>query len=246
MDLFYIVKNVGHDLRLSLMSIRKFASNLGRVVIACKEQPPDVGVDVDWINIDTTPFGTGYRSGFRNTMTVVPNAIEKSGLGEFLIMNDDFIAIRPVDLDKWPFYIGKPKLGKGYWRRMNRRTVDVLKDNGLPVYRTNFHMPGWCDAKNAAEARGIIEKWQHNNATSDPISIRSVLHALYIRDRPDTVITSIKRDPLFKNKRMQDMEESEVEAAVANMPSFIAFTRNLPAFKGLKSYLDRTVGIAEL
>lgn len=138
MDLLYIVSHSNwndNELRYSLRSIEKYASNVGRVFV-CGDIPTWLSDEVVKI-----PCNNPYPRKAKNILYKVMYAIDHSDIGnEFLMSSDDIFHIRPIDLDNYPHYWKNGDIISVPEELKNKRigkiidcTVSILKRFGYPL-----------------------------------------------------------------------------------------------------------------
>ena len=167
MDIVYVIgtksKYNNIELRMSLRSIEKYGSNIGKVII--------VGSPPEWLSDETIKVNVEDRYVYKHSNILM--CIEKVvdlGLveGDFLYSSDDHFYCREVDFDSYPCFI------KGELRKEDVNGID-------PYY--NYHKSLY-DTRKLCEKHGFqtMNYSQHCNThmNADVIRrIRNVIHESY-------------------------------------------------------------------
>lgn len=97
MDILYVIKSeiLNEDLRYSLRALDQFVTGFDRVFVAGFKPLYVKGVS----HVPTRQFKTKYQNVLNNILTAVKTTDISD---DFVLMNDDFIALRPIDLSKDP------------------------------------------------------------------------------------------------------------------------------------------------
>lgn len=152
MDVLYVLgRGSQHDnieLRYSLRSIEKYASNLGRVVI--------VGYPPEWIDtslVECLKVEDKYSYKHPNILRCIEAAaLQNLVRGEFLYSSDDHFYIKHVDFNNYPYYKKSDHLRSTVqiWDRYRKyhmslkQTGDLLRKHGFPdanyAQHANTHM----------------------------------------------------------------------------------------------------------
>jgi len=163
MDILYIV---GRDpdsselLRLSLRSVARFASGVGRVVVAGR---PPAWLAPEVSRVETREIGRGK---FRRIAECCLAAITAGAVrGEFLLCHDDHFLCEPADLGSWPFLwrgCDLPERGarrtfrNAKYRESMEDTRERLIAARLPFRDCGEHCPQRMDAADAPRVREIF------------------------------------------------------------------------------------------
>ena len=148
MDLVYIVKesDKNEDLRYSLRSVAKFLPN-NKVWI--------VGYKPSWVrNVEYLPVKQNNGSKWKNSIKNIEAACKCKEISEeFVLMNDDFFAIKPIkdlkksiDLSVGTLDVSIKKyshMPKSNWNSAFQYVYDLLKDLNIeePYYDYEVHAP---------------------------------------------------------------------------------------------------------
>lgn len=146
MDLVYIVKKseVNNELRYSLRSIAKFIPNANIWIVGYK---PTWVKNVNYLPTEQT--GDKWKNSIHNIIA----ACECPDISEdFILMNDDFFAIRPIDnleksidvsLGLLSDSIVKHEKKSSNWHKAFKFVDELLKDLNVqgPYYDYETHMP---------------------------------------------------------------------------------------------------------
>lgn len=132
MDVLYVVKGDSPDLRYSLRSVAKFASNVDRVVVAGTDLPKWLSDEAVRVEVPSP-----YDRKQKNILFAVLEAMRRKAVeGPCLYSSDDHYLLAPVDFDAYPWFArpegyGLPKLPNAY--RMSVCVAGaLLRANGLP------------------------------------------------------------------------------------------------------------------
>lgn len=169
-DIIYSVgPDSGHgnrELAWSLASLKRYAKNLGRVVVA--------GYPPDWLPdwAERFPFERiPDHSNYYNLFECVMAAIDAGAVcGEFLYSSDDHFLSMPFDCDAVPFWrrqsnpvirslpearaAGRPC---NNFDKMMAQTREVLLANGYGIVRCNVHKMTRIRCDEAVEARRLAD-----------------------------------------------------------------------------------------
>lgn len=103
MDILYILGGGSTrnnlELRMSLRSIAKYGTNIGKVIIA--------GSIPQWLTDDIikVPLKDRYSYKHQNILHCIETVIDLGVVnGDFLYSSDDHFYVKPVDFDNYPFY----------------------------------------------------------------------------------------------------------------------------------------------
>ena len=179
MDLVYIVRegddNV--DLRYSLRSIEKFVP-YNKIWI--------VGYKPKWVqNVEYLPIKQDCGSKWKNSIKNIEAACKCKDISEdFILMNDDFFAIKPIEnleesvnINLGNLDIGIKKFGtiKSNWGRGFNYLKDLLEDLNIskPYYNFESHTPMIINKKKYLEVMSL-PKVQEFMKTSKVLHKRSL------------------------------------------------------------------------
>ena len=164
MDILYVLKReiLNDDLRWSLRSVEKYLTGYDRIFVAGFKPRYVQGVT----HVPVIQVGTKYQNVLGNIRT----AVEKTDISEdFVLMNDDFIALRPIDLNKDKLnYIGGDldakcdevaKQRRSPWRSGFPVARDLLRKicKHKKLYNFAVHTPYILNRKNLLEMLEIPE-----------------------------------------------------------------------------------------
>ena len=103
MDILYILGSGSQkdnlELRMSLRSIAKYGTNIGKVIVA--------GSPAKWLsdNIVKVPIEDRYSYKHQNILHCIETCIDKGIVeGEFLYSSDDHFYVKPVDFNNYPYF----------------------------------------------------------------------------------------------------------------------------------------------
>ena len=192
-DVVYIVgggaKNQDdRPLRWSLRSLAKFATGLGRVIVA--GQPPA------WLSDAVVKVPCDVSSGGKhwNILNGVENAVRKAGLdGPFLYSSDDHYLAKPFNLAEWPrFYKGMLQSVSSYvaengktpdaWKASCCATYEMLKSEGFPFRDVSHHFNTWLDARDLDTVLALARR--HARETPFGFEVTSMFNAAFEKRCP--------------------------------------------------------------
>lgn len=164
MDILYVIKSeiLNEDLRWSLRSVEKYVSGFDRIFIAGFKPPFSIGMT----HVPVVQLGTKYQ----NVLGNITQAVKTTDISEdFVLMNDDFIAIKPIDLtkDKLNYIAGDldekceevAQLRQSPWRRGFPVARDLLRKicKHKKLYNYAVHTPYIINKKKFLEMLEIPE-----------------------------------------------------------------------------------------
>ena len=183
MDLVYIVKKAAYnfDLLYSLRSVDEFVTGFDRVFIAGYKPHYVSGIR----SIPTKQNGTKWRNALENVIAACKSPLVSD---DFVLMNDDFFAIKPVDISECKFSRGsltdkvkrileKPK--RSLWEQGHVDVLDLLQQ--LKVRRRgdySLHVPMILN-KQKFLAMVNLPEVQEFLATGKPLMFRTLYGNLY-------------------------------------------------------------------
>lgn len=135
MDVLYVVRGDRPELRYSLRSMERNASNVGRVVVAGTDLPGWLSDEVERVEVPS-PFDRKQK----NILFAVLSAMGRGAVrGPALYSSDDHYHLAPVDFDAYPWFARPcgytlPELPTAY-RMSVFMTGPMLLANGLPHAR---------------------------------------------------------------------------------------------------------------
>lgn len=135
MDVLYVVRGDRPELRFSLRSMERNASNVGRVVVAGTDLPGWLSDEVERVEVPS-PFARKQK----NILLAVLTAMDRGAVrGPALYSSDDHYHLAPVDFDAYPWYARpfgykRPELPTAYAMSVFR-TGERLRSRGLPCGR---------------------------------------------------------------------------------------------------------------
>ena len=164
MDILYILgagsRKDNLELRMSLRSISKYGSNIGRVIVA--------GAPPKWLSDDVVQMTVGDPYGYKhqNILHCIEQVID-AGLvkGEFLYSSDDHFYVKPVDFDNYPYFY-KSELRRSVNRTDNfyqyhkslYDTRKLCEKYGLPTGNYSQHCNTHMHTEVFKCCRGIIHE----------------------------------------------------------------------------------------
>ena len=138
-DVLYVVRGDSEELRFSLRSLAKYASNVGRIVVAGTDLPKWLSDEVVRLEVPSP-----YDRKQKNILFAVLSAMRAGLLPKpALYSSDDHYLTAPMDFDAYPWFVrprGLPLTGGGAFQASIIGTADMLMRNGLPYpYRYDGH-----------------------------------------------------------------------------------------------------------
>lgn len=145
MDILYILgsgsKKDNLELRMSLRSISKYGTNVGRVIVA--------GTPPKWLSkeVEQVEVRDKYSYKHQNILNCIESVIDQGIVeGEFLYSSDDHFYVRPVDFDKYPYFF-KCELRRSVnrtdpfyqYHKSLYDTYRLCKKHGLPTDNYSQH-----------------------------------------------------------------------------------------------------------
>ena len=215
MKILYVVgrgsKHDNIELRWSLRSIAKYASNVTGVVVA--GYPPDwLSDEVVKIHVPDDPKA-GYKHV--NIMNAILAAIDAKAVeGEFLYSSDDHFLCGPCDFDRYPVLVShKADLDKtdkdmdgaersrrnNLYTRSMLRTGELLRRAGLPTVDWSQHAFTYMNTEDAPAVRQLLDTFGDQ---ADPSGLGF---------EPTCVFMAIRsmRGPVKFVRRSQDLKWTE-------------------------------------
>lgn len=202
MDLVYIVRNgdENNELLYSLRSVQKFVPSFNNIVI--------VGYKPEWINNDNIIYIPTHqrriKSSWENARNNFLTACKSSLISDdFILMNDDFIATRPIR--NWNESLSKVKNSIKQqikeWEELNIKSrytdafvslADFLKDNyGIKTpMNYELHIPMVINKKKALElfSKPEVQEFIDNNY----VSLYRSLYGNYYNIEYNAIINDVK------------------------------------------------------
>lgn len=145
MDILYVIgrgsKKDNLELRMSLRSIARFGSNIGKVIV--------VGVPPKWLSADVSTLVVEDKYSYKhsNILLCIESAVD-AGLvsGDFLYSSDDHFYCREVDFAHYPYYYKCPLRDKvsrcDPWYKYHKSLYDtriLCEKHNLPVGNYSQH-----------------------------------------------------------------------------------------------------------
>lgn len=148
MDVLYVVKGDSPDLRYSLRSVARFASNVGKMVVAGTDLPSWLSDEVVRVDVPSP-----YDRKQKNILFAILEAMRRGAVtGHCLYSSDDHYLLAPYDFDRFPWFARPSGYGipvqPNPYRMSVYHTGVLLKTNGLPhVHRVDGHWNTHLDAR---------------------------------------------------------------------------------------------------
>ena len=165
MDILYILgrgsKHDNIELRMSLRSISRYGSGIGRVIVA--------GYPCDWLSdsVLKVPIEDKYGRKHLNLMNCLLKVVDLGLVdGEFLYSSDDHFYIKPTAFDSYPYYTKGVSLRNkaikgtrhyGYHLSLVQTRL-LLEKYGLPVTNYEQHCNTHMHAKVFNNFRTLVEE----------------------------------------------------------------------------------------
>ena len=145
MDIVYVIgkgsKKDNLELRMSLRSIDKYGTNVGRVIV--------VGAPPSWLSkeVEQLQVADKYPYKHSNILNCIEAVVdEKLVKGDFLYSSDDHFYVKNTDFEKYPYYI-KGDLRKAvdpndFFYKYHKSLVDTRElciRHGLPTKNYSQH-----------------------------------------------------------------------------------------------------------
>lgn len=147
-DVLYVVRGDRPGFRYSLRSLAKFASNVGRVVVAGTDLPAWLSDEVERVEVPSP-----YDRKQKNILFAILETLRRGAVGRCLYSSDDHFMTAPTDLDAYPAFVrpyGYPPLpppGANAFHMSIYDTGRLLASFGLPCdLRMDGHWNTWIDA----------------------------------------------------------------------------------------------------
>lgn len=165
MDILYIVgtgsRHDNLELRMSLRSICKHGTGIGRVIVA--------GYPCSWLSdqVVRIPIENKYGRKHLNLMHCIQQVVERGLItGEFLYSSDDHFYTKPTDFAHYPYYAKSLKLRQkavkgernyGYHLSLVE-TKNLLEKHRLPTYNFEQHCNTHMHAKVVKDFKKLIDE----------------------------------------------------------------------------------------
>lgn len=235
MDLVYIVKESeqNEDLRYSLRSVAKFLPN-NKVWI--------VGYKPSWVqNVGYIPVQQNCGSKWKNSIKNIEAACNCDEISEdFVLMNDDFFAIKPIEdleksveiclgpLDK---SIQKHQLSVGTWHKAFKHVNDLLNSIGVkkPYYDYESHTPLKINRYKMLEVLNLpqVKKFEK----SGKVLHKRTLYKNYCQDKCRVIKSDVKLTSL--------RDDTKTKMQVCDWLSVFDNQVGSPSFKDLNNLLHK-------
>ena len=169
MDVLYVVKGDSPDFRYSLRSVAKFASNVGRLVVAGTDIPSWLSDDVVRVEVPS-PFDRKQK----NILFAILEAMRRGAVtGHCLYSSDDHYLLAPYDFDRFPWFArptgyGMPSSPNPY--RMSVCVAGVLLyANRLPCeHRLDGHWNTHLDARDLPLVERLVSGYETTRWGCEP------------------------------------------------------------------------------
>lgn len=144
MDIVYVLKNDNNyeDLRNSLRSLERYGENYDRVFIIGGR--PDF---LDYSKIIHFDFVDDYEVAEYNVFKKLVYISQNTDISEdFILFNDDFYLLKPINLNTIPYYFKRNEIATVYsstntFNDMAMITRDFLLKNNKRIYDFKVHYP---------------------------------------------------------------------------------------------------------
>lgn len=163
-DVLYVVRGDRPGFRHSLRSLAKFASNVGRVVVAGTDLPAWLSDEVVRVEVPSP-----YDRKQKNVMYAVFEAMRRGAVGRCLYSSDDHFMTAPTDLDAYPVFVrpyGYPPLpppGANAFHMSIYDTGRLLASFGLPCdLRMDGHWNTWIDAADLGAVESVTRGYERS------------------------------------------------------------------------------------
>lgn len=161
MDILYVVKGDSLALRYSLRSVERFASNVGRVVVAGTWLPV-------WLrNVETVEVPSPHDHKQKNILHAILETMRRGVVdGPCLYSSDDHFLVADCDFDDYPWFCRgaeAPNENPGGWHFVQsiKDTEKLLKGCGMwPGVRVDGHWNTHLDARDREAVEDMAKNWE--------------------------------------------------------------------------------------
>lgn len=193
-DVLYVVGDGAADidnrpLRWSLRALERFASNVGRVIVAGK--PPR------WLNSEAVWVNCGDRGRGKhwNILRCIEAAVDKLNLDRpFLYSSDDHYLCRPADMAAWPRFsrgqlytfnevVKRDRKIPGSYQMSIIATRRLVDSEGLSRRMACCHLNTWMDGADMKEVRALADT--HKSFTPFGFEPTCLFNAVFEKRHPD-------------------------------------------------------------
>lgn len=167
-DVLYVVRGGSEELRFSLRSLARYASNVGRIVVAGTDLPEWLSDEVVRLEVPSP-----YDRKQKNILFAVLAAM-RSGLlpGPALYSSDDHYLTAPMDFDAYPWFArpsGYPDFGDNAYRMSIVMTGDMLRRNCLPcAHRYDGHWNTHVDVADLPTVERLVAGYERTAFGYEP------------------------------------------------------------------------------
>ena len=164
MDIVYVIGNGSQkdnlELRMSLRSIARFGSNIGKVIVVGK---PPKWLSDEALKVDVEDKYTYKHS---NILLCIEEVVDRGVVkGDFLYSSDDHFYVKAIDFDNYPVYL-KGELRKSVstmdpYYKYHKSLVDtrmLCEKHGLPAMNYSQHCNTHMNAEVIKEIKPILHE----------------------------------------------------------------------------------------
>lgn len=170
MDVLYVVRGDSLEFRYSLRSVERFASNVGRIVVAGTDLPPWLSDDVVRVEVDS-PFERKQK----NILYAILETMRRGVVaGPCLYSSDDHYLFAPYDFDAFPWFARRSTYRQipyppNPYRMSIYETGELLRANGLPcTNRLDGHWNTHLDARDLPYVEALVRGYERTRWGCDP------------------------------------------------------------------------------
>ena len=169
MDVLYVVRGDSPDLRYSLRSVAKFASNVGRMVVAGTDLPGWLSDEVVKVEVPSP-----YDRKQKNILFAILEAMRRGAVaGPCLYSSDDHYLLAPYDFDAFPWFARPSGYGLPVSPNPYRMSVYVagalLGANRLPCSnRVDGHWNTHLDARDLPFVERLVGGYETTRWGCEP------------------------------------------------------------------------------
>ena len=170
-DVLYVVRGDSEELRFSLRSLAKYASNVGRIVVAGTDLPKWLSDEVVRLEVPSP-----YDRKQKNILFAVLLAM-RSGLlpKPALYSSDDHYLTAPMDFDAYPWFVrpyGYPSFADNAWRMSILMTGELLRKNRMPCsHRYDGHWNTHVDVADLPVVERLVSGYERTTFGYEPTSL---------------------------------------------------------------------------
>lgn len=169
MDVLYVVRGDSPDLRYSLRSVARFASNVDRLVVAGTDLPAWLSDEAVRVEVPSP-----YDRKQKNILFAILEAMRKGAIaGPCLYSSDDHYLLAPYDFDDFPWFMRPDRYAMPARPNPYRMSVfmagALLLANGLPCSnRLDGHWNTHLDARDLADAERLVRGYETTRWGCEP------------------------------------------------------------------------------